>query len=207
MWSLTAKWEWSMVQWPAHFTLHGLWLQSESEAWCSDQHTLHYIVFDCKVRVKHGAVTSTLYIRWSLTARWECSTVQWPAHLTLRGLWLQGESAAWCSDNHNLHAVSDCKVRVSMVQWPAHLTLHVVFDCKVRSAVWCCDWQYYPVKSRAWWPAHGVSILVMSSTDSGSDQQLSHQSCSVVSQGSLKPAIRCFTRISKACNQMFHRDH
>ena len=250
-----------MMQWPAHFTLCGLWLQSESEAWCSDQHTLHYMVFDCKVRVKHGAVTSTLYIRWSLTARWECSTVQWPAHLTLRGLWLQGESAAWCSDNHNLHAVSDCKVRVqhvavnstfyitcglwlqgesagqcsdqhtlhgvfdckvrmqhgavtstlyitwsltvrwecSMVQWPAHLTLHVVFDCKVRSAVWCCDWQYYPVKSRAWWPAHGVSILVMSSTDSGSDQQLSHQSCSVVSQGSLKPAIRCFTRISKAC--------
>ena len=51
MWSLTARWECSMVQWPAHFT-YGLWLQGENAAWCSDQHTLHYMVFNCKVRVQ-----------------------------------------------------------------------------------------------------------------------------------------------------------
>ena len=142
-WLLTARWEWSMVQWPAHFTLGGLWLQGESAVLCSDQHTWHYVVFDCKVRVQHGAVTTTIYMRsltarWeysmlqstahftlhvafdckvrvqdsavtsalymgSLTARWECSMVQWPAHFTLSGLWLQGESAAWCSDQHTWH--------------------------------------------------------------------------------------------------------
>ena len=100
IWSLTARWECSMVQWPAHFT----W--SSTAKWeCSMvQWPAHlHVVFDCKVRVQHDAVTSTLYIMWSLTAKWEWSMVQWPAHFTLHGLWLQGESEAWCSDQHTLH--------------------------------------------------------------------------------------------------------
>ena len=63
-------------------------------------------------------------------------------------------------------------------------------DYSIRSSVRCHDQQHYQVKSTAWWPTHGASILVMSSAGSGSDPQLSHQSCSVVSQGSLGPAIR-----------------
>ena len=216
-WSLTARWEWSMVQWPAHFTLRGLWLQGESAARCSDQHTLHYVVFDCKVRVQHGAVKSTLYMG-SLTARWECSMVQWPVsklvfyaqstgavisgrcavtstlYITC-GLWLEGESAGQCSDQHTLHGVFDCKVRVQH----GAVTSTLYITC----SLWLQGEECSVVLWLAILPSEIKSLVASTRCFHTGDVFNRFRIWSTTVPSIL---FSCFTRISKACNQMFHKD-
>ena len=136
-----------------------------------------------------------LHYMWPLTARWECRTVQWPAHFTW-GLWLQGENAAWCSDQHTLHyVVFDSKVRVQ------HGAVTSTLD--ITCGLWLQGEECSVVLWLAILPSEIKSLVASTRCFHTGDVFNRFRIWSTTVPSIL---FSCFTRISKACNQMFYKD-